>query len=78
MNDDELVAHWATFDPTPLQRQRIDARVAVWLDARDTPLAVEWLTLFKGAPFASLGLVAASAVALIASPPVVWLARALL
>jgi hypothetical protein len=64
--------------PTVRQRRRIDARVFAWLEARDTPLAAEWLSLLKVAPFSAVGLVAVSAVSIATASPVVWLARALM
>ena len=53
-------------------------RVSAWLEARDTTLAAEWLGLFRVAPFAALGLATVSAVSIIAAPPLVWFARALM
>ena len=78
MNDEELGGVWTTFQPTVRQRQRIDARVFTWLEACDTPLAAEWLGLFRVAPFSAVGLVAVSAVSIATAPPLVWLARALM
>ena len=78
MNDEELDGVWTTLQPTVRQRHRIDARVFAWLEARETPLAAEWLGLFRVAPFSAAGLVAVSAVATATAPPLVWLARALL
>jgi hypothetical protein len=69
---------WTTFEPTIHQRRRIDAQVAAWLEARDTPLAAEWLGLFKAEPFSAIGLLTASAVSLAAATPAIWLARALM
>jgi hypothetical protein len=48
------------------------------LDARDTPLAAEWFGLFRVAPFTALGLAMVSAVAIVAAPPLVWVARGLM
>ena len=56
MNDDELGDVWTTFRPTVRQRRRIDARVLASLEARETPLAAEWLGLFSIAPFAASAL----------------------
>ena len=78
MNDDALGGVWTTLQPTVRQRRRIDARVYAWLEARDTPLAAEWLGLFRVAPFSAAGLLAVSAVSVVAATPLVWLARALL
>jgi len=69
---------WSTLEPTGRQRQRIDAHVAAWLEARDTPLAAEWLGLLKASPFSAVGLLAASTVSLAAATPAVWLVVALL
>jgi hypothetical protein len=78
MNDEELGGVWSTLQPTMRQRRRIDARVYAWLEARDTPLAAEWLGLFRVAPFSAAGLVAVSAVSIAAAPPLLWLALALM
>ncbi len=78
MNDEELADAWTTFEPTMRRRRRIDARVFAWLEARDTPLAAEWLELFRVAPFAALGLATVSAVAIATATPLVWFARALM
>ena len=73
MTDDELHAVWTAFDPTMSRRRRIDARVSAWLEAHETWIAAEWLGLFTVAPFATLGLVTVSALA-IALTPLAWLA----
>ena len=78
MNDDELSGVWMTLQPTVYQRRRLDARVLSWLEARETPLAAEWLGLFRVAPFPTAGLAALSAIAIATAPPFVWLARALM
>jgi hypothetical protein len=78
MNDEELGGVWSTLQPTMRQRRGIDARVYAWLEAGDTPLAAEWLGLFKAAPFSAAGLVAVSAVSVVTATPLVWLARALM
>ena len=79
MNDDELAGIWTTLQPTARQRRRIDARVSAWLEARDSPLAGEWLELFRVAPVSAAGLVAVSAVAIVVTAtPLLWLARALM
>ena len=77
MNDEQLAAVWTSLQPTRRQRQRLDGRVAEWLEARDTPLVAEWLGLFRTAPFSAAWLVAASAVSIATAPPLVWLAGAL-
>ena len=78
MNDEELGEAWTTLDPTVRRRRRIDAHVFAWLEARDTPLAAEWLGLFRVAPFAALGLATVAAVSIVAATPLVWFARALM
>jgi hypothetical protein len=76
MNDEELGDAWTTLKPTV--RRRIDAHVFAWLEARDTPLAAEWLGLFRVAPFAALGLTTVSAVSIVTATPLVRFARALM
>jgi hypothetical protein len=78
MNDEELAGLWATLEPAGRQRRQIDARVSAWLEARDTPLAAEWLELFRAAPLTTFGLAAASAVAIAVVPPLAWFAVALM
>ena len=78
MIDEEFEAAWMTLQPTVAQRRRVDARVAEWMEARDTSLTAEWFALFRVAPFSTAGLVAASAVSLATAPPLIWLARALI
>ena len=77
MNDEELGNAWTTLEPAVRRRRRIDARVFGWLEARDTPLAAEWLGLFRVAPFAAFGLATVSAVSIVTATPLVWFARAL-
>ena len=76
MTDEELVDVWTALEPTALQLRRIDARVSAWLEARDTPLAAEWLGLFRVAPFSALGLATVSAVSIVTATPIFWFARA--
>ena len=78
MNDEALEHAWTALEPAAPQRRRIDARVSAWLEARDTPLAAEWLALFRVAPFSALGLAAVSVVSVVTATPLVWLARALM
>ena len=78
MNEEQLAGDWDALAPTVPQRQRIEARVFAWLDARDTSLAAEWLGFFRVAPLSATALVAVSAASLVMTTPVVWLARALL
>lgn len=78
MNDETLDSAWTALEPSADRRQRIDAQVTAWLDARDTSLASEWLALFKLAPLPALGLATVSAVAIAAAPPLIWFAQALM
>ena len=78
MSDEQLDGLWMTLEPTVRQRRRIDAHVFAWLEARDSPLAAEWLGLVRVAPFSAIGLVAVSLISIVAVPPLVWLARALM
>jgi hypothetical protein len=78
MNEEELAGAWTTLEPTHLQRRRMEARVVAWLDARDSPLTAEWLRLFRGAPFATVGLAGVSAFSVLTATPVLWVARALI
>jgi hypothetical protein len=78
VNDEDLAALWLTLDPTERQRHRIGRRVFAWLEARDTSLAAEWVTLFRRAPLPAFGLLSVGAVWVLASTPLVWVARALL
>jgi hypothetical protein len=79
VTDAELTQAWTTLEPHDPQRRRIDAQVSAWLEAHDTPLAAEWLALFRAAPVAGPGLALASAVSLsmFAAPALAWLMRAL-
>jgi hypothetical protein len=78
MNDQDFADAWAALEPPSARRRRIETRVFAWLDAHDTPLAAEWLALVRIAPVPTLSLAAVSAVAIVATTPLVFfLARAL-
>jgi hypothetical protein len=79
MNDQDFADAWATLEPAGDRRWRIEARVFAWVDAHDTPLAAEWLALVRIAPFPTLGLATVSAVAIVATTPLMFfLARVLM
>jgi hypothetical protein len=78
LNDESLSEAWTTLEPAEDRRRRIETRVQAWLDARDTPLAAEWLGLVRVAPLPAVGLAAVSAVAIVMTPPMVWIAWALM
>ena len=78
MNDEELAHAWTALEPAAPQRRRIDARISARLEKHDTPLAAEWLELFRVAPFSALGLATVSAVSVVTATPLAWFARALM
>jgi hypothetical protein len=78
MNDEDLARTWTALDPDAARRRRIDHRLSSWLEADDTSLAAEWLGFVRREPWPALGLVAASAIALLFATPLAWVARALL
>ncbi|HEY8550872.1 MAG TPA: hypothetical protein VIL35_13020 [Vicinamibacterales bacterium] len=78
MNDEELIKAWTALDPTAAQRRRLEARVLNWLEAHDTPLITEWINLVRAAPLQTFALVAASAIAIVVTSPLVWLLRVIL
>jgi len=78
MNDDALRDAWSTLEPTAFERRRMEARVDAWLDAHDTSLLSEWISLFRLQPLSAAGLVTASAVSLATAPPMLWFVRTLL
>jgi hypothetical protein len=78
MTDEELADAWMTLRPTMRQHRRIEARVFASLEASETPLAAEWLELFRVAPFATLGLATVSAVSVVLATPLLSFARALM
>jgi hypothetical protein len=78
MNDEALSAAWTTIEPSADGKQRIDGRLSAWLDAHDTPLAAEWLALFRGAPLPTLALATVSTLSIAAAPPLIWFALALM
>ncbi|MEO7190985.1 MAG: hypothetical protein ABI051_08000 [Vicinamibacterales bacterium] len=78
MNDEQLTEAWATLEPRADQRRRINARVFAWLEAHDTSLASEWISLFRIAPFSAVGLATVSTVSIVTAAPLAWLVRALI
>ena len=78
MNEEALQATWTALEPTADQLRRINMRVSEWLDAQDTSIAAEWLGLVRTRPIAALSLATAGAVAIVASTPLLWFARALM
>lgn len=73
MNDTELVATWATLEPSSRQRARIETRVFEWIEARETSLAGEWVGLLKVEPLTALAFVSVGALSLVLLTPVGWM-----
>jgi hypothetical protein len=78
MNDNDLDNAWLLLEPGVERRRRMETRVSAWLEAADTPLLAEWLALFRMAPLPAFGLTSVSAVSLLAAPPLLWLALAVI
>ena len=72
MTDIELNESWTSLEPTSQVRQRIQSSLQADLEAHDTSLAAEWLSLLRIAPLKTLGLGAVSTLALAAS--LAWVA----
>lgn len=73
MSEIELAGTWAALEPTQLQRQRIEARVREWVDARESSLTAEWLALLKINPIAGLGFAAVAASLVLIATPLSWM-----
>lgn len=73
MNDTELVSAWATLEPSPRRRARIETRVFEWIEASETTLAGEWLSLLKVEPLRALVFVSVGALPLVFLTPVGWM-----
>jgi len=78
MNENELARTWATLEPTQHRRRRIDACVRKWLDARESSLPAEWITLIRVNPIASLSIAAVAACLMLLATPLSWMAYSLL
>lgn len=77
MNENEIAVTWATLEPSPQQRQRMEVRLRQWLEARESSLAAEWLRLLKVQPLSGLGFAAVAASLMLIATPLSWLAFAL-
>ena len=78
MNDTELAQLWSTLKPNGHERARIEHRVFEWIEASETSLLAEWLSLIRMNPLGSLGLTAASALSLLMLSPLGWVAASIL
>jgi hypothetical protein len=73
MNDTELISTWSTLEPSSRRRARIETRVFEWIEASETTLAGEWLSLLKVEPLRALGFVSVGALSLVLLTPVGWM-----
>jgi hypothetical protein len=78
MNETELAAAWSTLEPSGRRRARIETQVFEWLEARDTSLLGEWLSLLKVEPLTGLAYLSVGALSLVFLSPLGWIASALL
>lgn len=78
MNENELARKWALLEPEQRQRRRIDARVRRWLEASESSLTAQWLSLIKVHPVAVLSFAAVAACLVVVSTPLSWLAHAVM
>jgi hypothetical protein len=73
MNDTELVSACVALEPSPRRRARIETRVFEWIEASETTLAAEWLSLLKVEPLRALAFVSVGALSLVLLTPVGWM-----
>lgn len=78
MNDAELLSLWSALEPSTRRRARIETRVFEWIEAKETPIAAEWLALLKVEPVAVLAYASLGAAALALLTPIGWIAGWLL
>ncbi|HUO67888.1 MAG TPA: hypothetical protein VMV37_10145 [Gammaproteobacteria bacterium] len=78
MTDAEITRVWSTLEPSTRERARIETRVLEWVEAGETSLVTEWLDVIRVNPIGGLGLVAASAAALLMLTPIGWIASSML
>lgn len=78
MTEEALTVDWALLEPTPHQRRRIERRVFDWLEARETSLAAQWISLVTARPVVGFAYAIASALSLLALTPLSWLTGAVL
>jgi len=78
MNDTELMNLWSALELNGRQRARIETRVFEWLEASETSIASEWLSLLKVEPLTALAYASVGAVALLLLTPIGWIATSLL
>ena len=78
MNDTALTQLWSTLEPNGYERARIENRVFEWVEASETSLLGEWLSLIKTNPVGGLGLTAVSALSLLMLSPLGWVAASML
>jgi hypothetical protein len=78
MTDAEIAEFWSTLEPSKRERARIESRVLEWLEATETSLVSEWLSLVRENPIGGLALAAASALSLLTLTPLGWIASSML
>jgi hypothetical protein len=78
MNDTALTQLWSTLEPNGYERARIEDRVFEWVEASETSLLGEWLSLIKMNPLGGLGLTAASALSMVMLSPLGWIVASML
>jgi hypothetical protein len=78
MNDTELVNLWSALEPSTRRRARIETRVFEWLEASETSLAGEWLSLLKVEPLMGLAYASVGGLSLALFTPVGWVLSLLL
>ena len=78
MTDAELVATWSMLEPKASRRARIEARVFEWIEASETSLLGEWLSVLKVEPLRGLAYVSVGALSLALLTPVGWIVSVLL
>lgn len=77
MSEESLSRDWSVLEPTAEQRRSMEKRVLDWLDAHQSSLAAEWLSLVKMHPIEGLGYAAGSALSLALLTPIGWLVAVL-
>ena len=78
MNDTEITQLWSRLEPNARERARIETRTFEWIEAGETSLLAEWLSLIKVDPLQALGFAAMAAVSLLMFTPLGWVASSML
>jgi hypothetical protein len=78
VNDTDITQLWSRLEPNGRQRARIENRVFEWVEAGETSLLTEWLSLIRVDPLRALGFAAMAAVSLLMFTPLGWVASSML